>query len=141
MTIEGNKDEADRCIEIAQNAFSSGNIEKAEKFLIKAEKLYPSPRAKELLTLIQSGSPPSSSKKTPPSTPSTEDVRRRKAPTHSTSHREYSSEQLEAVRRVNTKCKDYYEILGMYCSCFTIIWCRSAICFSRKPVSLFLFLI
>lgn len=113
MTIEGNKDEADRCIDIAQNAFSSGNIEKAEKFLIKAEKLYPSPRAKELLTLIRSGSTPSSSKKTPPSTPSTEDVRRRKAPTHSTSQREYTSDQLEAVRRVNTKCKDYYEILGM----------------------------
>lgn len=113
MTIEGNKDEADRCIEIAQNAFSSGNVEKAERFLIKAEKLYPSPRAKDLLTLIRSGSPPSSSKKTPPSTPSTEDVRRRKAPTHTMPQREYTSDQLDAVRRVNTKCKDYYEILGM----------------------------
>lgn len=112
MTIEGNKDEADRCIQIAQNAFSSGNIDKAEKFLLKAEKLYPTTRAKELLTRVRSASP-SSSKKTPPSSPSTEDLRRRKAPTHSTPQREFTSEQLDAVRRVNTKCKDYYEILGM----------------------------
>lgn len=113
MTIEGNKDDAERCIEIAQNAFSAGNNEKAERFLLKAERLYPTARAKELLTRVRaagvsSGTP----KRTPPSSPSAEDVRRRKTPTHTTPQREYTTEQLEAVRRVNTKCKDYYEILG-----------------------------
>lgn len=44
--IEGNKDEAFRCIEIAVQAFSEGKLEKAEKFLIKAEKLYPTQKAK-----------------------------------------------------------------------------------------------
>lgn len=35
MTIEGNKDEAEKCIEIAQNAFTAGNAEKAERFCWK----------------------------------------------------------------------------------------------------------
>ncbi|XP_028161032.1 dnaJ homolog subfamily B member 14-like [Ostrinia furnacalis] len=114
MTIEGNKDEADKCLEIAQSAFSSGNVEKAEKFLLKAERLYPTPRAKELLTRVRaaaaSGNVP---KRTPPSSPGPEEVRRRKPPAHQPPQREYTSDQLDAVRRVNTKCKDYYEILGV----------------------------
>jgi DnaJ homolog subfamily B member 12 len=113
MTIEGNKDDADKCIEIAQSAFSIGNVEKAEKFLLKAERLYPTPRAKELLTRVRaaaaSGNVP---KGTPPTTPGNEEVRRRKPPVHQPPQREYTSEQLDAVKRVNTKCKDYYEILG-----------------------------
>ncbi|XP_052755685.1 dnaJ homolog subfamily B member 14 [Galleria mellonella] len=117
MTIEGNKDEADKCIDIAQNAFSAGDTEKAERFLLKAERLYPSARAKELLTRVRAaGSSGNASKRTPPSTPSSsteENVRKRKTPSHQPPQREYTQEQLEAVRRVNTKCKDYYEILGV----------------------------
>lgn len=114
MTIEGNKDEADRCLDIAQIAFTAGNIEKAERFLLKAERLYPSARAKELLVRVRAAGPGTNNKRTPPSSPSAEDLRRRKVPSHSTPQREYSSEQLEAVRRINTKCKDYYEILGEF---------------------------
>ncbi|KAL0808312.1 hypothetical protein ABMA28_012803 [Loxostege sticticalis] len=114
MTIEGNKDEADKCIEIAQSAFSSGNVEKAEKFLLKAERLYPTARAKEFLTRVRaaaaSGNVP---KRSPPSSPKVEEVRKRKPPSHQPPQREYTSEQLDAVRRINTKCKDYYEILGV----------------------------
>ncbi|CAG9789911.1 unnamed protein product [Diatraea saccharalis] len=114
MTIEGNKDEAAKCIEIAQNAFSAGNIEKAEKFLLKAERLYPTTRAKELLARVRaSPSSGNASKRTPPSSPGVEEVRRRKPPAHQPPQREYTSEQLDAVKRINTKCKDYYEILGV----------------------------
>ncbi|KAI8427226.1 hypothetical protein MSG28_014824 [Choristoneura fumiferana] len=114
MTIEGNKDEAEKCIEIAQNAFSAGNVEKAERFLLKAERLYPSPRSKEFLARVRAaGSTGNGGKKTPPRSPSAEELRKRKAPTHQTPQREYTSDQLEAVRRINTKCKDYYEILGV----------------------------
>lgn len=113
MTIEGNKDEAEKCIEIAQNAFSAGNAEKAERFLLKAERLYPSPRSKELLARVRAaGSTGNGGKKTPPRSPNAEEMRRRKAPTHQTPQREFTTDQLEAVRRINTKCKDYYEILG-----------------------------
>lgn len=114
MTIEGNKDEAEKCIEIAQIAFSAGNVEKAERFLIKAERLYPTALAKELLVRVKAAGPSAaSSKATPPSSP-TDDLRKRKAPTHQPAQREYTADQLEAVRRINTKCKDYYEILGKF---------------------------
>ncbi|CAK1556011.1 unnamed protein product [Leptosia nina] len=113
MTFEGNKDEAERCIEIAQNAFAAGNYEKAERFLMKSERMYPTARAKDLLTVVRAAIPTGSApKRTPPSSPS-EDVRRRKTPAPQPEKREYSPEQLEAVRRINTKCKDYYEILGV----------------------------
>lgn len=44
--MDSNKDEATRCIEIAVTALTEGKISRAEKFLKKAEKLYPSQRAK-----------------------------------------------------------------------------------------------
>lgn len=44
--MEVNKDEADRCIELAEKYIKEHNREKAEKFLHKAERLYPSERAK-----------------------------------------------------------------------------------------------
>ncbi|XP_072941413.1 dnaJ homolog subfamily B member 14 [Epargyreus clarus] len=111
MAIEGNKDDADKCFEIAQSAYTAGNYEKAERFLLKAERLYPTARAKDLLLRIRSAGVGST--RNPPSSPSAEDVRRRKPPTHTTPQREYTQEQLEAVRRIKTKCKDYYEILGV----------------------------
>ena len=36
------RDEADKCLEIAVRAVREGNKEKAEKFVKKAEKLFPS---------------------------------------------------------------------------------------------------
>lgn len=114
MTIEGNKDEAEKCIIVARAALKFGNIEKAEKFLLKAERLYPTTRAKELLARVRAAGPSTSTPQSASTTPesSAEDIRKRKTPTHTTPQREYSQEQLEAVRRINTKCKDYYEILG-----------------------------
>lgn len=44
--MEVNKDEAERCIQIAIEALKSGNVERSEKFLRKADNLFPSQRAK-----------------------------------------------------------------------------------------------
>lgn len=44
--MEVNKDEADRCIELAEKYIKERCREKAEKFLYKAERLYPTERAK-----------------------------------------------------------------------------------------------
>lgn len=44
--MEVNKDEAERCIELAEKYIKASNREKAEKFLHKAERLYPTDRAK-----------------------------------------------------------------------------------------------
>lgn len=44
--MEVNKDEAERCIEIAIDAIKAGNAQRAEKFLKKAESLFPSQKAR-----------------------------------------------------------------------------------------------
>lgn len=44
--MEGNRDEAEKCVEIAREALNAGDREKAQRFLQKAEKLYPLPAAR-----------------------------------------------------------------------------------------------
>lgn len=44
--MEVNKDEAERCIQIAKGAIEEGDGEKAKKFLHKAERLFPTDEAK-----------------------------------------------------------------------------------------------
>lgn len=44
--MDGNKDESQRCIHIALEAAKSGDLLRAEKFLRKADNLFPSPKAK-----------------------------------------------------------------------------------------------
>lgn len=44
--MDGNKDESERCISLAQKCLAAGDTSKALKFLNKAEKLYPSQKAK-----------------------------------------------------------------------------------------------
>lgn len=40
--MDGNKDDAARCVDIGEAAFRAGDFNKALKFLGKAQKLYPS---------------------------------------------------------------------------------------------------
>ena len=44
--MESNKEEAQKCIRIAENALSKENIDQAVKFLNKSIRLYPSDKAK-----------------------------------------------------------------------------------------------
>lgn len=44
--MEGNRDEAEKCVNIAAKALEAGDKDKALRFLNKAEKLYPTDRAK-----------------------------------------------------------------------------------------------
>lgn len=39
--MEANKSECEKCIRIAQNAIGNEDYEKAYKFLLKAQKMYP----------------------------------------------------------------------------------------------------
>lgn len=48
--MESNRDEAERCIDIAVLALREAKLEKAEKFLKKAESLYPTQKAKSIRT-------------------------------------------------------------------------------------------
>ena len=44
--MEGNRDESERCMKLAEDYIKLGLTEKAKKFLHKAERLYPSKQAK-----------------------------------------------------------------------------------------------
>ncbi len=52
--MDGNKEESLRCIDLATNYMKLGDRAKAKRFLIKAEKLYPTQKAKgKLLNIIK----------------------------------------------------------------------------------------
>jgi DnaJ homolog subfamily B member 12 len=51
--MDGNKDEAERCLEYAEKFAEQGLKEKAEKFIQKAERLFPTERAKTLLANLE----------------------------------------------------------------------------------------
>jgi len=48
--MEGNRDESERCIKLAEDYIKLGLTDKAKKFLQKAEQLYPSRQAKGMRT-------------------------------------------------------------------------------------------
>ncbi|XP_062902985.1 dnaJ homolog subfamily B member 14 [Mobula hypostoma] len=119
--MEGNRDEAEKCLRIARKALQDGDQVKALKFLNKAEKLYPSAEAKALIDAITkngsaAGGPrqrpesgkPNQAKSTGPAENGAMPEKEEKMETA----KAYTSEQLEGVQRIK-KCKDYYEILGV----------------------------
>ena len=140
--MESNKDECDRCIAIARRSIAEGNSDKARKFLEKAERLFPTRQAKELLAIIeentrsnreqqqreqqqqqqqqrQSSSPEangdagsSESRRRNPPSNASRPNGGPSSPSASSVEKDYTSDQLETVKKVR-KCKDYYEILGV----------------------------
>ena len=112
--MESNRDEADKCLELALKYIKQGNKIKAEKFVRKAEKLYPSRKIQEILNLVH-GMGEEEDKDSVPT-----HQRTSQSPSHdhhdneeaSTSSANFTQEQVEAVKRIR-KCKNYYEILGV----------------------------
>nr|CAD7200562.1 unnamed protein product [Timema douglasi] len=121
--MEVNKDEAERCIEYAERFILEGKKDRAEKFLQKAERLFPTQKAQDLLARLSATGKSTSQQ---PSPEREEAPRKRRTNTTVPPRRDkegkdengsgmsgdYSKDQLEAVRRIK-KCKDYYEILGV----------------------------
>ncbi|CAG6017046.1 unnamed protein product, partial [Menidia menidia] len=119
IAMDSNKDEAERCIKIAVNAISNNQPDKARKFLEKAQRLFPTDRAKSLLeSLAQNGKPPEDNDR--PANGDGPSMRHRGGDRDgadvtqgpSESAKSYTSEQMEAVRKIKS-CKDYYQILGV----------------------------
>lgn len=52
MNMEGNKDEAFKCRRIGEKYLVEGNRNKAEKFLRKAQRLYPNAEVEGLINLV-----------------------------------------------------------------------------------------
>ncbi|CAL8381106.1 dnaJ homolog subfamily B member 12b [Gadus morhua] len=112
--MEVNRDEADRCIEIATAALSNHETEKARRFLEKAQRLFPTNKGKMLLDMIakngftpgHTGHQGSNGEARYRHQASGEEKKQPEAA------KPYTSDQLEAVRRIK-QCKDFYEILGV----------------------------
>ncbi|XP_024145225.1 dnaJ homolog subfamily B member 14 [Oryzias melastigma] len=116
--MEGNRDEAEKCINIAIRAIEGGDKEKALKFLNKAEKLYPTDKAKALLeALTKNGSSagtgayrrkPAEQSETNASQPG----RGGQESERNEATKGFTKDQVEGVQRIK-RCKDYYEVLGV----------------------------
>jgi len=124
--MESNRDEAIRCLKLAEKYLGLGDKEKAEKFGQKAVRLFPSIEAKEFLAKISSfSSGKSNLNSNHPDEQSHQNSEQsgmngdaKFASSGNSDHssasngKDYTSEQLAAVKRVR-KCQDYYEILGV----------------------------
>ncbi|KAB5555701.1 hypothetical protein PHYPO_G00037150 [Pangasianodon hypophthalmus] len=116
--MEVNKDEAERCIDIAVKAIKKKEVDKAKRFLEKAQRLFPTDKAHALLESLQqnghasthSGSAGDS--EGPEENQSSANNHSAAEETRSESAKAYTTEQADAVKRIK-QCKNYYEILGV----------------------------
>ena len=122
--MESNKDEAIRCLAIAQRHRDAGSIQSARKFCEKSISLFSTPEALKLLASINSTFDASATA----SASAAAGVKQRRATTDTNGvgtasgiggeKREYSPEQKEVVQRVRAcKVTEYYEILALQRDC------------------------
>ncbi|XP_053434962.1 dnaJ homolog subfamily B member 14-like [Nycticebus coucang] len=114
--MEGNRDEAEKCVNIAQKALTVGNREKAQHFLQRAQKLYPLPSAHTLLEIITKNG---STARNRPHCRKLSGGGGQSKPNYtkdstsgSESRKGYTQNQVDGVLGIN-KCKNYYEVLGV----------------------------
>ncbi|XP_063585179.1 dnaJ homolog subfamily B member 12-like [Penaeus indicus] len=141
MVHDGNKDEAEKCLSLAQKHFKEGNRDKAKRFAQKAERLYPTKETEAFLDLLNRLNDTTSHTQHSNGTAgsdgdrggggggrgggtSSEGFRQRRTASASdertgssnstsvNSTGEYTQEQVDSVKRI-MRCKDYYEILGL----------------------------
>ncbi|XP_028826390.1 dnaJ homolog subfamily B member 12b [Denticeps clupeoides] len=109
--MEVNRDEAERCVRIAEAALGLGQPDKARRFLQKAQRLFPSEEAAALLKHIeQTWCNTSNHSAAPKASNGTEQQQRTSE--GADTDKSYTTDQLQAVQRIK-QCKNYYEILGL----------------------------
>ncbi|XP_027165241.1 chaperone protein dnaJ 49 [Coffea eugenioides] len=116
--MDGNKDEALRCIGIANEAIASGNKQKALKFIRIAQRLNHSLSVDDLLAACEDLD---SSSASPSSTVSSSNHVRNeeggvKVDGVSNGERTYTEEHVQLVKKIKSK-KDYYAVLGVEKNC------------------------
>ncbi|GKC09167.1 chaperone protein DnaJ 49-like protein [Tanacetum coccineum] len=115
--MDGNKDEALRCLNIGKDALGLGDRNKALKFVMKAKKLDPSLEIDDLLSNLETDDGPKESPSVSGPVRPENGVRRRVPEAGSSSGvGGYSEDQVKIVSEIKRK-KDYYEILGLEKSC------------------------
>ncbi|KAG1733857.1 DnaJ domain-containing protein [Suillus paluster] len=134
--MEGNKDEAIKCLSIAQKHRNAGDLTSARKFCQKSINMFSTPEAAKLLESIEAleASRSSSSARAGPSTSngnqqassSSTETRSSGAKRRGTDSanataeetREFTAEQLKVIKRVKAcKVTEYYEILSVKNNC------------------------
>ena len=141
--MEGNKDEALRCLSIAQKHRNARNYTSARKFIQKSLALFATPEAEKLAQIIESEASASTSTSTSEGTEgATKATGREQHPSAGGTHnrhqngnasksgptegsssgsqkkRDYTPDQLAVVKRVRTrKVTEYYEILELKRDC------------------------
>uniref|UniRef100_A0A5B7BAX7 Putative chaperone protein dnaJ 49 n=1 Tax=Davidia involucrata TaxID=16924 RepID=A0A5B7BAX7_DAVIN len=132
--MDGNKDDALKCLKIGRNALEAGDRTRALKFITKARRLDPSLTVDDLLSKLEgqsgdhSSNGPTNESSSDSSKPSDSNngnsgARRRATATgssaassSSTTSVAYTEEQISIVKEIKRK-KDYYEILGVEKTC------------------------
>ncbi|XP_029453008.1 dnaJ homolog subfamily B member 14 isoform X2 [Rhinatrema bivittatum] len=114
--MEGNRDEAERCLHIARAALQAGERQRALRFLHKAEKLYPTPAAKALLEAIMkngstAGNGPSC-RKPSGNEGKTSGEEKSSSSTTGDGGKSFTQDQVDGVQSIK-RCKTYYEVLGV----------------------------
>ncbi|XP_012263613.1 dnaJ homolog subfamily B member 12 [Athalia rosae] len=109
--MDSNKDEADRCLEFAVQFILDGQCDKAEKFLQKAQKLFPTKRAEDLLSKLAMKTKQNPKSEGEPELRKRHSISKDGSQTQQSSN-DFTKDQIEAVKKIK-KCKDYYEILGV----------------------------
>lgn len=126
--MDGNKDDALKCLKIGKEALEAGDPTRALKFVTKARRLDPTLPVDDLLSAIEkdAGDQPAAaasaepSEPSSPSKPSDQPSIRRRVPvpgsSSSSSSATYTEEQIAVVREIRRK-RNFYEILGLEKSC------------------------
>ncbi|XP_057791776.1 chaperone protein dnaJ 49-like [Salvia miltiorrhiza] len=124
--MDGNKDEALKCLNITKNLIQSGDEDRALKFLNKARRLDPSIQIDQFLSNLNTSPVEDKNPNAPtdenPSDPSESGPRRRvpvaarSTSSSSAASATYNDDQMTVVREIKMK-KDYYEILGLEKNC------------------------
>ncbi|KAH9479359.1 putative J domain-containing protein C17A3.05c [Psilocybe cubensis] len=135
--MEGNKDEAVRCLAIARKHYEAGNWSAARKFTSKSISLFSLPEATALLAKINASAakeeetPSASTNSTTEEHPSAAGIKHRHTSAQPKAgqaagtaggmggeKRDYTPEQLAVVKRVRScKVTEYYEILAVQKGC------------------------
>lgn len=118
--MDGNKDDALKCLKIGKDAIGAGDRSRALKFLEKARRLDPSLPIDDLLSDLNK----QSAEDSPGSTAPKPSLRQRGSSSSasaagsssSSSSVSFTEEQRAIVREIKSK-KDYYEILGLGKTC------------------------
>eukprot|EP00126_Sphaerothecum_destruens_P006837 Sdes_comp19550_c0_seq2m11195 len=118
--MEVNREQSERCFEISEGYFKSGDFEKSLKFIRKSLHLYPTERGrnleKKILKTLSATSSNSSSKSFEKGEknfkPSTKTSHSSEKSENSSNFSHYTKEQIEAVQRIKN-CKDLYQVLGL----------------------------